>query len=260
MSFLSKVYQKPKKTQILGVGINFQNLEEIVSGVEEWLDSNKQYQITTPNPEQLVLARKDEEFKKILNQADLAIPDGIGIVWAAKFLNKNLDRKLKRLAGIDLMIELCKLAAKKNRRIFLLGAQNKIAQKTAEQLRSKYRVEKIKYCGGPSDIKNESEVEKQKIIKKINFFKPDFLFVAYGAPFQEKWIAANLPDLKVRIAMSVGGAFDYISGKVKRAPAWARKIGLEWLWRLINQPWRLKRQLKLINFLFLILQEKRLKE
>ena len=258
MEKIRKNNQNPQKTQILGVGINFQTLEEVLSGVEKWVNSNKRYQITTPNPEQLVLAQKDEGFKKTLNQTDLAIPDGVGIVWAAKILanNKFSNCKLGRLTGIDLMIELCKLAAKQNRQVFLLGAQNKTAQKAAEELRIKYQLTKIEYSEGAGDIKNESEVERTEIIKKINCFKPDFLFVAYGAPFQEKWISENLPYLKVKVAMSVGGAFDYLSGKVQRSPNWIRKIGLEWFWRLTRQPWRLTRQLRLIKFAFLVLKEK----
>ena len=93
-------------------------------------------------------------------------------------------------------------------------------------------------------------MKKERIIKKINRFKPHFLFVAYGAPWQEYWIAENLPNLKVKVAMGVGGAFDYISGIIKRAPHWVRQANLEWLFRLICQPWRFKRQLKGVRFIY----------
>lgn len=109
---------------------------------------------------------------------------------------------------------------------------------------------------GTQDISKETKEERKRVINKINDFRPHLLFVAYGAPYQELWIAKNLPLLRARVAMGVGGAFDYLAGKVPRAPKWIRNMGLEWLYRLIREPWRLKRQLALVKFIWLVLNEK----
>ncbi|MFC1711575.1 WecB/TagA/CpsF family glycosyltransferase [Patescibacteria group bacterium] len=243
--------------EILNIKINFISLQKALSLIERWVETNKQYQITTPNPEQIILANKCYRFKKVLNDSQLAIADGIGLVWAAKKQKskKTSKEKLKyfRLSGVDLMQELCKLAAKKKLRVFFLGGKNNTADKTAKHFAKTYNLQFYNYDAGALDIKNEENKEKIKIIKKVNKFKPHFMFVAYGAPYQELWIADNLKKLNVKVAMGVGGAFDYFSGQLKRAPKVLRKIGLEWLWRLIQQPWRVKRQFNLVRFVYLVL-------
>jgi len=228
------------KTRILNVKVEFPSLEQAVGWARQAIKYNKVVQITTPNPEQVVLSQKDKEFLKVLNNSDLAICDGIGLCWAAK------KRISERLSGTDLMLGLCKEAAKKNWRVFLLGSREEVVKKTAAILNARY-------SSGFKDITKQTDKENQEIIKKINSFKPNLLFVAYGAPYQEKWLAKNLPKLKVNVGMGVGGAFDYISGKIKRAPQWVQNSGLEWLWRLIHQPWRLKRQLALLKFIWLVI-------
>jgi len=252
------------KTRILNVKVEFPSLEQAVEWVSQAIKYNKVVQITTPNPEQVVLAQKDKEYLKILNNSDLAICDGIGLLWATG------KKNLKRLSGTDLMLSLCNEARKKNWRIFLLGGQDGVAEKTADILSSRARRawrsrtgllrpmvhrtrNDIMYDFGSRDITHETDKENQEIIKKINSFKPHLLFVAYGAPYQEKWLAKNLPKLKVNVAMGVGGAFDYISGKIRRAPEWLQSAGFEWLWRLVYQPWRLKRQLALLKFIWFVI-------
>ena len=280
----------------MGVRVDFLTMREALSWVEERVKYNKVGQITTPNPEQVVLAQKDEEFRRVLNNAGLNICDGIGLVWAVKLLgkkgvrdrfskdcfepfNENNGNKIgqvpqistdfapSRLSGVDLMLEMCRLAGKKGWKVFLLGGKEEAAEKTVETLHATNERDlnptvetlhatslpnvKMSFDFGSVDIANETEKERKEVISKINQFKPNLLFVAYGAPWQEKWIARNLPKLKVNVAMGVGGAFDYISGKVGRAPGFVRKIGLEWLWRLGREPWRIKRQLGLVRFLWL---------
>jgi len=256
------ITDKPKKDhqqlsylEILGVKISPISLKKAVSQVEKWLKTSKQHQIVTPNPEQVVLAQKDLFFKKVLNQADLAIVDGIGLVWAIKAQTNNLNTKVERVSGVDLMVALCRLARRFGGRIFLLGG-HEAAKKTAEKLSAGWPIEngrlKIQSHPGAKNIKQESLSERQEIIKKINDFEPHLLFVAYGAPWQEIWIKDNLSNLKVKVAMGVGGAFDYISGKVPRAPEFIRNLGLEWLFRLLSQPRRIKRHLGLIRFIWLV--------
>jgi len=244
------------KVEILGVKVDFIKLENALSLIEKWVNSNKKHQITTPNPEQIILAYNDYRFKEILNHSSLAVADGIGLVWAARLLKNQPARQFPRLSGVDLMVELCQLAAKKNWSVFLLGGRDQAAEQAAEQLKKSYPQLKVGYDCGSSNVQKETEQEKKAVVAKINNFQPRLLFVAYGAPQQEKWLKQNLPFLKVKVAMGVGGAFDYLGGKVDRAPRSWQKIGLEWLWRLGHQPWRLGRQLRLIKFVLLVIKEK----
>ncbi|HKZ35829.1 MAG TPA: WecB/TagA/CpsF family glycosyltransferase [Patescibacteria group bacterium] len=210
---------------ILGVKVDRVTLPQALKIVDLWLisDRSKHY-ITTPNPEMIVAAQKDPDFKRILNAADLAIPDGAGLRLA--------DPKLRRLSGADLMMALIK----KGYKTLLCGSKPGVAQKAAKKL-------------GVMGI-------SQPNLSKINKIKPDLLFVALGHGKQEKWIAKNLPKLKVKVAMGVGGSLDYIAKPWLRAPLLIQTLGLEWLWRLILQPWRLKRQLSLLEFVYLVITNK----
>ena len=250
--------QKIPSVSVLGVKIHLTDMQSAVGSIFNWENSNKQYQINTPNPEQIVLAQENEEFRLALNKGDLNIPDGTGLVWAINKLKAKSSmlkaRKVERVGGVDLMTELCKEAAKRGKKVFLLGGKGGVAEKAAGELAKSLKL-KAESHAGAENIKEETEKEREEAIKRINAFQPDFLFVAYGAPYQEMWIAKNLPHLKVKVAMSVGGAFDYISGSVRRAPAWIRRAGFEWLYRLIRQPWRWKRQLEGLKFFRLILKD-----
>ena len=210
---------------ILGVKVDRVTLPQALKIVDLWLisDRSKHY-ITTPNPEMIVAAQKDPAFKRILNAADLAIPDGAGLRLA--------DPKLRRLSGADLMMALIK----KGYKTLLCGSKPGVAQKAAKKL-------------GVMGI-------SQPNLSKINKIKPDLLFVALGHGKQEKWIDKNLPKLKVKVAMGVGGSLDYIAKPWLRAPQVLQTLGLEWLWRLILQPWRLKRQLSLLEFVYLVITNK----
>ncbi|MDP4030848.1 MAG: WecB/TagA/CpsF family glycosyltransferase [Patescibacteria group bacterium] len=214
--------------KILGIKVDQITLPQAVSLIESWLKQKKKRYIVTPNPEMVMLAQKDKQFKRILNQADLAIPDGVGLRLA--------DSRLRRLAGRDLMLALIK----RGHKTLLVGAKPGIAQKAAETLRSVL-------VGKPTrtDLVGISESD----IAAINRLKPDLLFVALGQVKQEKWIAKNLPKLKVKVAMGIGGALDQIAKPWLRAPLRVQALGLEWLYRLMLQPWRIKRQWQLVKFL-----------
>lgn len=228
------------------LGVAFSNapenliLEYIVKSVK---NSSEKYYIVTPNPELLVIAHNNVRYKKILNSAKLALPDGIGVVLASKLLGKGIEG---RITGVGLVNKLCKSVAEKPITVGFLGGKPGIADKTAECLTQNYPGLKVVFT--QSGRPDESTV---KLIDK----KIDILFVAFGSPKQEIWISENLNKLPVKVVIGVGGAFDFISGEVKRAPVWIRQIGLEWLFRLILQPWRIKRQLSLIYFIILILKE-----
>lgn len=210
--------------EILGVKIDNISFEEAVRKAGDFLDDNKQHYIVTVNPEIVIISQKDREFQKILERADLAIADGVGLIWASRWFGQPLK---ERLTGVDLMEEICWKAAQRHWPIFLLGAGPGVAEKAAANLKEK--------CPG-LDIRGGQE-----------FFngQAKILFVAFGAPKQEKWINDNLKKYPaVKLAMGVGGAFDFVSGGVRRAPKFLRKAGLEWFWRLIIQPWRIKRIFK----------------
>ncbi len=225
---------------ILGVKIDNLDENEILEKIEGFLNSSKQSYLTTPNPEFLVQAQEDKEFNKILNQADISIPDGIGLILASLFLGQPIK---KRIAGVDLMELICQKAANQGYSVFLLGGKKGIAEKASFKLKEKYPGLEIDFC------QNESVLPKKE---------PVICFVALGAPKQERWIKNNLNKMpSVKLAMGVGGAFDFISDNIKRAPRGIRKIGLEWLWRLALEPWRGKRIFRaVIVFPYLILKSK----
>lgn len=208
------------KKQILGVKIDDINIDQAVKIVENWLKKSGKHYIVTTNPEFIMTAQKDAEFRKILNNADLSIPDGRGLQLSGDIVCN--------IPGVDFMERLCQMARDCGAAVGFFGGSPGIAEECAECLQRKY----------PG--------------LKVNFPRADLLFVALGHPRQEKWIYENLPKMPVKVAMGVGGAFDYFSGRVPRAPLWMRNLGFEWLFRLITQPWRVKRQLSLIKYLLMI--------
>ena len=230
-----------KKINLLGIGFSDATekeiLEYIVTGLE---NKSEKYYIVTPNPELLVIASGDSKYKAILNNAKLALPDGIGVIMAGQLLGKPLK---ERIHGVDLVETLCSEVSRKPITVGFLGAGPSVAIKTAECLQKKYLGLKV----GLVSQEWSEDLKSQKV---------DILFVAFGSPKQEIWISENLEKLPAKVVVGVGGAFDFISGNVRRAPVIVRKIGLEWLFRLIIQPWRIKRQLRLIQFVYLVSMEK----
>lgn len=236
------------KKDILGIKIDDINMDQALEKVSGWLSKPGKHYIVTPNPEIIVMAQKDKELKKILNSADLAIPDGTGLQLATDIVCNT--------PGIDFMENLIKVSHDRGFTIGFLGGRDRVAEKTAERLRSRYPKLKITFAesGGEVDS-NGNPIQTTSFAKRANYKLPttDLLFVALVPPKQEKWIAKNLPKLNVKVAMGVGGSFDFIAGKVPRAPKFIRNFGLEWLFRLAVQPWRIKRQLALIKYMLLLL-------
>jgi len=218
-------------TKILGVKIDKVNLAEALAKIQAFLLVDELHQIVTVNPEFIMGAQKDDLFKRIINESFLAIPDGVGLQFAASFLGVKIG---ERLTGVDLTWEIAKIAAEKNYSIYLLGAKPGVGDMVKQKLELIYPNLKIAgtYAGSP---------DEEGITDKINESEADILLVAFGAPGQEKFIYENKEKLKVKLAMGVGGTFDYIAGIVPRAPEWLRNIGLEWFYRLVKQPQRLNR-------------------
>lgn len=242
----------------------------------------KKYWIATVNPEFVMEAEKDGDFRDLLNRTSLNVVDGIGLVWAREFIklesykvHKVRNKVLKFLvrlvwglktgvdvlkgkyknqlaSGADLILDLAKMAKGKNKKIFLLGGWDNRAEKTGCFLKEKFGLKdnQIGWCPG------EPEVSNDKVIRKINEFKPDILLVAYGMKKQEFWVDKNLPSLDVGLVMGVGRSFDYYSGDLERAPVWVRKVGMEWLYSLVKEPKRIKRQKVLPVFIWKVLRDK----
>lgn len=221
---------------ILGIKIDDKSEREFLKIIEERLDRGKRTFIATPNPEMLILARKDAGFACILNSADFRIPDGYGLKLGAKILGKELKN---RVTGADLMDKICGLAEKKNFSAYFLGAKFDVARDAAANIKKKYL--NLKIAGAESGGKLE-EWDDRVIIEHINAVRPNILFVALGHGKQERWIFENFDKFEtVKLAMGIGGVFDFFAGRIPRAPKWMRGMGLEWLWRVFCEPRRYKR-------------------
>lgn len=219
-----------KSVQIMGVRVDAVTLEEASKIAESMLTGSGGY-ITTPNPEIILLAQKDAEFRRILNNSTLSLPDGAGIIWAARKLGTVIN---ERITGTDFLLSLAKIAREKDKKIALVGGDRGVAEKAAINLRGK---------GFDCQEIDEKNIQiPETLLKEINKFSPEIIAVALGQGKQEKFIVRLLPLVpSIKIAIGVGGALDYISGAKRRAPEWMRKKGLEWLWRLIQEPQRLPR-------------------
>jgi N-acetylglucosaminyldiphosphoundecaprenol N-acetyl-beta-D-mannosaminyltransferase len=234
---------------ILGVRIHDVTYEEALARIETFIASGHPHQLVTVNPEFVMLAQQNETFRQVINQAALALPDGIGILWAARTVGHPLR---ERVTGVDTLQRVAALAARKGYRLFLLGAAPGVADRAACRLQSAYPglVVAGTWAGTPA------ESEADDIIRRVRSTRPHALFVAYGAPKQDLWIARHRLALAVPVIIGVGGAFDFIAGVTRRAPRWMRKVGLEWLHRLCQQPWRWHRMTALPQFAALVLWDK----
>lgn len=236
------------RSKVLGVPVDAITYIQWMKQIHEWVrQSQHAHHVCTVNPEFMMVAQEDPIFFHILQRADLCVPDGVGLLWATRHLGNPVPERVTGSDGVPLIAQ---YAAKHGWKLFFLGAGAGIAEKAANIMRKQHPNLEIvgTYAGSPAGY------EEDGIVKMINHSGADILFVAFGAPEQDKWIARNLPRLEVKMAMGVGGAFDFIAGVVPRAPEWMQKNGLEWLYRLIRQPWRLKRMLRLPRFVLAVLR------
>jgi len=221
--------------KILDVKVDKRDLPSVISQISEWLSQDGQHLVVTVNPEFIVAAQKNSEFKRILNQADLSTADGSGLVWAAKFL---AGEKLERVTGVDLADKLLSGVCPQAK-IYLLGG----APGVAKTVQAGYTENVIGAEDGGKLVPNNLELENnQAAIERINASGANILLAAFGQVKQEIWLVNNLPKLpNIKVAIGVGGTFDYLSGRAKRPPKWLRNLGLEWLYRLIKEPKRWRR-------------------
>lgn len=282
------------KTYIFGVKIDYITIDQATEIVKKWLQKKEKHYIVTPNPEMIVDSMFDLEFKLALNQADLAIADSSRLGWANKLLeSKNRIFRLIYMpfflfpkilsgsrypitTGSDLMERLISLSETKGFTTAYLGGKNRVAVKLYKCLRKEYPKLKIVFSSGDitvdeagntifknhkesiNDIKNSklNQLDHEKFNLHRITEEIDILFIAFGHKKQEKWMCKNLSKLNARIMIGVGGAFDYLSGEVPRAPQILRSLGFEWLFRFIIQPSRIKRFWKLPYFLYMVMTSK----
>ena len=254
------------RTKILCMSVDVVTQKEALENIKLFLSSPDGHYIVTLNSEMVVKSEEDGDFRNIVNSADLCVADGMGILCATSFLkrkrgqfipdlfnlfltafyfvifpSKVTDVLPEKISGIDLVYAICGSDFVKGKKIYLLGAEEGIAKKAGEILKQKYP--EIEIVGAEMGIdKNFSEEDNGRLIERINAKSPAIIFVALGSPKQEKWIYENLKRMSsVPLAMGVGGSFDVISGKIRRAPKIFQAHNLEWLWRLLQEPKRIRR-------------------
>jgi len=234
---------------ILGVRVDDATYDDLLAQVDAFVASGQPHQIVTINTEMLVAAHDDPAFRADLNAADLNVADGAGLMLAARLLGHPLRQ---RVTGSDGIYRLAAHCAERGYRPFFLGAAPGVAEIAAERLVELDPGLEIAgaFAGSPDPG------EKGDIIERVRAATPDLLFVAYGVPTEEKWIARNRQRLGVPVMIGVGGSFDFVAGITERAPPWVRKLGLEWFHRLVNEPWRWRRQLALPRFVALVLRQR----
>ena len=232
----------PESIPLLGIPVHAVTMADTLALVEGYMAEPRLHQIATVNPEFVMAAQSDAEFRRVLEQADLCLPDGVGLLYAARRYGRRLP---ERVPGSELVYRLAGRAAARGWPLFLLGAAPGVADEAAGVLCSLYPNLCVAgtYAGSPDPAENEA------IVRHVNDSGAALLFVAYGAPKQDKWIARNRAALPaVRVAIGVGGSLDFVTGRAVRAPRWMQRLGLEWLHRLIREPWRWRRMMALPRF------------
>ncbi len=228
------------RTDVLGVGFDDLTLEEAADRAEQLLSERRGAYVVTPNPEIVQLCRDDPDAREAVNGADLVLPDGIGIIKAAAILGTPLKA---RVPGIDFAQAVFDRLSAKKGGVYLFGAKPGVAQLAAQKLSARYPG--LRFVGTSDGYFDDDS----PIIESINMARPDFLLVCLGAPKQEIWMAQNRHRLDVGLMAGLGGSLDVFSGSVKRAPEAWQKLGIEWLYRLIKEPKRIGRMMKLPKFL-----------
>ena len=235
--------------RILGIRVDALTYEELLTAIGGFVVQGTPHQIATVNPEFVMTAQSHAEFRDVLEQADLCMADGVGLLWAARRQGHTLP---ERVTGSDGVPRIAERAAQMGWGLYLLGAAPGVAQRTAQLLAERYPGLRVTgtYAGSPA------ESDAEGILGLVRVASPDILFVAFGAPQQDLWIARHREALGVPVMMGVGGAFDHIAGVRRRAPYWLQRLNLEWLFRLVTQPWRWRRQLALPKFVWAVLSQK----
>jgi N-acetylglucosaminyldiphosphoundecaprenol N-acetyl-beta-D-mannosaminyltransferase len=219
--------------RVLGVRVDCVDMGAALERIAQLVEAGGHHLVATVNPEFVMRARVDHEFARVLESADLCLADGSGVVWAARRQGCTIREPV---TGVDLIPQLAALCARRHFRLFLLGAAPGVASDLASRLWTDHPDLDVRAHAGSPDPSADAET-----LSLIHGHQPHVLLVAYGHPNQELWIDRVSDSLGVAVAIGVGGSFDYLTGRVPRAPAWMRRAGLEWLFRLVRQPWRIRR-------------------
>jgi len=242
------------KNNILGITIDINDKNTILEQIIKfWKKPSGFFHIVSVNPENIIIASENSVFKKIINTAQIRLTDGAGIVAAAKLLKMEAG---ERVTGVGLMRRLLGEAAIRRLKVLLIGGKGNLAESIADCYQRKYPEAEFVGDAGYFDINNMQKSETEKIFHIVAELKPNLILAAFGSPFQEVWLWENQKRLGDCVAMGVGQGFDVAGGRVKRAPVLVRKFGLEWFYRLLTQPWRWRRQLRLVKFTFLVLSQR----
>jgi len=237
---------RSRAVRILGIRVDDVTLAEAASAAGEFLRDGAPHQVATVNPEFVMEARRNPAFAQVLREADLCVPDGVGLIWASRLLRQPLRA---RAPGVELVWALAGLCAEHGRTLFLLGGRDGVAREAAQRLQARFPALRVAgtFEGSPEDPRAPAQVRAAA---------PAVLLVAYGHPRQDLWIHRHQVELRIPVAVGVGGAFDFIAGRTRRAPARLQRLGLEWLHRLAREPWRWRRMLALPRFALLVLRQR----
>lgn len=268
----------PATVEVLGVRFHNLGRDEAATAIAGLARGEGKAYVVKPYSEFMPRAARDPRLRDLLNRADLCLADGVGILWAAHYLAlpggrlrallqlplslaatvlkpRAMRRPLREnMAGVDLTLEMMARLDEAGVRVFLVGGTEREARGTAEYISACFH--RLGVAGVRHGYFDLDGRENEELVGAVNESEADVVLVAMGFPRQEEWIAANLPRLNVKLAVAEGGSFSFISGATPRAPLWVRRAGLEWLYRLLRQPWRLRRQLAIPRFVWLVVRER----
>jgi N-acetylglucosaminyldiphosphoundecaprenol N-acetyl-beta-D-mannosaminyltransferase len=229
-----------KSAVVLGVGVSSVTLSDVLSIIEDGVNQRNGNMLVFPlNVDVVMKAQEDNAFRQVLNDGDLVLADGYPVFWAAGLLGKGPGEKV---SGSDLLPILCNLSATNKYSIFFLGAGPGVAEKAIAELKKEYRELQVAGAYSPPMTFDSEEKEHERAVEIVRSANPDILFVGLGAPKQERFLCEHRRELNVPVSIAVGATFDFVAGKVRRAPFWMQRVGLEWAWRLYQEPKRLWRR------------------
>ena len=224
------------RVNLCGVWIDNGSMQEAVENVDRLIRDKQRAYVVTPNVDHIVRLQWDKEFRRVYENAALVLADGAPLLWAARYLGTPL---MEKISGSDLTPALCEMAAAQGHKIFFLGGREGTAQESKEVLEKRYPGIRIVGVYSPPMGFEKNETECQKILSMLRQTSPNILFVGLGTPKQENWICRNGEQLPVAVSIGIGATFEFMSNRVRRAPVWMQRWGLEWFWRLLMEPGRL---------------------
>lgn len=240
----------PDEIEAFGVRISPVSMTEAMDKIESFIKEGTPHHVVTSDANSILRAQEDEEYAAIMRRAALITPDGFGVVWGARLMNLPV---YERVTGVDMVTGICERAAKNNYSIYILGSEPGVAATAAEKLTERYPG--LRVAGTQHGFWKRDGIADEVIVQRIHDARPDVLFVAFGIPSQEKFIAKHFEALNVPVSLGVGGSFDVYSEKLKRAPQYIQRSGLEWLYRVWQEPWRWKRMGYVPRFMAFALRE-----